>query len=341
MSQSWDEPNPHSTSLPKPELNPLQNPLLGDNLGRWAQVYFNNPPEQREQAVGELLRELEGKKAPDVAPQKVRCPACQTINDASQRFCGACGGNLRATETPGRYEADQEPVEVVLSSGPHEEVQWLRERAIENLHESELYEQRGGGLWKYVVVSLVLILAGFGVLEYLSRRPPQMASAPAATAPTPVNSSPSTAPAVKEPPKTETPVEEPNNPAPPAREPEHPEGPAKANPPAAPADNAVAANSTVSNDSATDDGGAELEKAESYLQGKAGQRDPAQAAKLLWTAVGKKNTSALVLLADLYSTGEGVPRNCDQARMLLVAASKKGSTPAAERLRNLETSGCR
>src|SRR2546422_3139037 len=46
-------------SLPKSDLNPLINPVLGRNLGRWAQVYFTSPPEKREEAVGELLRELE------------------------------------------------------------------------------------------------------------------------------------------------------------------------------------------------------------------------------------------------------------------------------------------
>src|ERR1700684_1968607 len=46
-------------TLPDPELNPLVNPLLAAHMGRWAEVYFTNPPEKREQAVSELLRELE------------------------------------------------------------------------------------------------------------------------------------------------------------------------------------------------------------------------------------------------------------------------------------------
>ena len=46
-------------ALPRPELNPLVNPLLADNMGRWAEVYFTSPPEKREEAVIELLRELE------------------------------------------------------------------------------------------------------------------------------------------------------------------------------------------------------------------------------------------------------------------------------------------
>ena len=67
------------------ELNPLQNPTLGKNLGRWAQVYFTNPPEKREQAVVELLRELEkgtatvpnGGSGGRIEGSAARCPVCQ------------------------------------------------------------------------------------------------------------------------------------------------------------------------------------------------------------------------------------------------------------------------
>ncbi len=47
------------STLPPPELNPLLNPLLAENMGRWAQVYFTSPPEKRDEAVHELLRQLE------------------------------------------------------------------------------------------------------------------------------------------------------------------------------------------------------------------------------------------------------------------------------------------
>jgi hypothetical protein len=40
-------------------LNPLLNPVLSKNIGRWAEVYFTNPPEQREAAVQQLIRDLE------------------------------------------------------------------------------------------------------------------------------------------------------------------------------------------------------------------------------------------------------------------------------------------
>ena len=60
---STEHSEDHGT-LPAPELNPLLNPVLGQNMGRWAEVYFTNPPEKREQAVLELLRELEATEPP-------------------------------------------------------------------------------------------------------------------------------------------------------------------------------------------------------------------------------------------------------------------------------------
>ena len=98
-----------------------------------------------------------------------------------------------------------------------------------------------------------------------------------------------------------------------------------------------AAHSTV----AADDGSQELLIAQRYyLEGTTGSRDATEAAKWLWKAVGKQNPSALVMLSDLYLRGDGVPRSCDQARLLLVAAVKKGAPEAAERLRRVELNGC-
>ena len=55
QSANTDE---HSKA-PIPELNPMLNPLLAQNMGRWAEVYFTHPPEEREQAVQELVTQLE------------------------------------------------------------------------------------------------------------------------------------------------------------------------------------------------------------------------------------------------------------------------------------------
>jgi hypothetical protein len=107
--------------LPAPELNPLTNPVLGRNMGRWAEVYFTSPPEKREQAVQELLRELEQespgeeaatqtvraasdqtldpRQAAPLLEEFVQCPGCGQETYAQQKFCGGCGAPLAAQES--------------------------------------------------------------------------------------------------------------------------------------------------------------------------------------------------------------------------------------------------
>jgi TPR repeat protein len=88
-------------------------------------------------------------------------------------------------------------------------------------------------------------------------------------------------------------------------------------------------------------GAEELAIAESYLSGTQGKaRDSSEAAQWLWKAVGKQNAAAALLLSDLYVTGDGVSRNCDQARLLLDAAARKGVPGAGERIRDLPNLGC-
>ncbi|MGC2060686.1 MAG: hypothetical protein WA653_20655 [Candidatus Sulfotelmatobacter sp.] len=89
-------------------------------------------------------------------------------------------------------------------------------------------------------------------------------------------------------------------------------------------------------------GSEELAAAEKYLNAGPGTaRDSHQAAMLLWKAVAKQNLTATLLLSDLYLRGDGVSKSCDQARLLLDAAARKGAGAAAERLRNLQAFGCR
>jgi hypothetical protein len=89
-------------------------------------------------------------------------------------------------------------------------------------------------------------------------------------------------------------------------------------------------------------GEAELILAWQYLEGRGGRpRDPVAASRLLWIAVEKGNMTAETTLASLFLRGEGVPKSCDQARVLLSAASAKGSTEAKQRLRELNQTGCR
>src|ERR1700720_7765 len=110
-----------SNPSPDPELNPLVNPLLAAHMGRWAEVYFTNPPEKRDQAVSELLRELEKVAPPqsstvqgfaDPNPERKTetagsskvspsawepgrtCAACAYYNEPGHEFCGMCGAPL-------------------------------------------------------------------------------------------------------------------------------------------------------------------------------------------------------------------------------------------------------
>jgi hypothetical protein len=100
--------------LPDPRLNPMINPRLAKNLGRWANVYYTTPPEKREQAVLELLRELESAQSPEeegkppalvgrqeqTATEEVLTnPACRPSGAPQRRFCGLCGSPLKADMT--------------------------------------------------------------------------------------------------------------------------------------------------------------------------------------------------------------------------------------------------
>jgi hypothetical protein len=105
-----DDPNLNDI-LPDPRLNPMINPRLGKNLGRWAKVYYTTPPEKRDQAVLELVRELEGGAVPipETEPStSVEAEIAQTFTPApldnplgpitampEQRFCGHCGSPLK------------------------------------------------------------------------------------------------------------------------------------------------------------------------------------------------------------------------------------------------------
>ena len=129
MPQSQEKTPEQTTELPNPELNPLLNPTLGRHLGRWAQVYFTSPPEKREEAVEELLRELQGQPSfpreeevatlpaeqppaeaasPETiriveagsAPLSLQCAECGHPYTFPQRFCGMCGAALEGERTP-------------------------------------------------------------------------------------------------------------------------------------------------------------------------------------------------------------------------------------------------
>jgi hypothetical protein len=69
--------------------------------------------------------------------------------------------------------------------------------------------------------------------------------------------------------------------------------------------------------------------------------DSSESIESLWGAVQGGSVSAERSLAERFVRGEGVNRNCEQAKVLLKAAADRGSREARLRLYELETQGCR
>jgi hypothetical protein len=415
----WDtEPD----TLPQPELNPLTNPVLERNLGRWAQAYFSNPPGQRELAISRLLEEIKSEtseiltaerarrefsarssepRSPDarssesrpsrVEPPDARtgevkhfeertvtCSICQQQNAERERFCGQCGAALNSVQpdtedrsrnrienrnrTSQLSEAPQVRAEIPPAQPdtevPDSEVQWLRERAFSSAYEYEAPASHG---WKYALGLVVIAAAGFAYLHWGPNLPNQNKSAPQAqgnparvTAPTlprPAEEQPSQA--IPSAPKDSAPgppavtastsngSEGPPSLATVAPQPGHDRIMPSEVQPAAAKSSALGATSMAHPIESLDGGVADLRLAQRYLGGGLGARDSSEAAKLLWKSVRQQNATAAILLSELYARGDGVSRNCDQARLLLVAAAKRGSPQAADQLRTLELRGCR
>ena len=96
----------------------------------------------------------------------------------------------------------------------------------------------------------------------------------------------------------------------------------------------------VSPEASPNGGQAEYLQAVQLLRGRNASIDTPEAVRLLWIAVEKGNPEAEVTLAELYWRGQGVARNCDQTRILLTAAARKGSAEAQQRLREFQRAGC-
>jgi len=94
--------------------------------------------------------------------------------------------------------------------------------------------------------------------------------------------------------------------------------------------------SPAASDTTPETGSMEYSKAQQLLH--AG--DTSEAVRLLWISVEKGNASAELTLAELYWHGKGVARNCDQTRILLSAAARKGNTDAQKLLHLFEREGC-
>ena len=344
--------------LPNPDLNPMMNPTLGNNLGLWAQVYFTNPPEKREEAVQQLLRDLETGARPQlmaqsapatetepVAPAKTvvaeaaaettLCPACLHRNDAKQRYCGLCGFTLQAKE---QRENAREPITATVArtiERSPDDWQWLHEK---NLAELETNKERRSPGNYILALTAVLVLSAAAYLFWTQGvRGSSQVSTPSANSGRSSPVIPPAGPAVLE--KQSPPPSMPTPDTPKAaitgeaqKSEAGGEQPATAN-----------TGSELTGEPATlaESGGRELETARRYLEGRSVPKDGAVAAFWLWKAVKKNNEQAVLLLSDLYMKGEDVPQSCAQARVLLTAAAKRGSREAAGKLADINSSSCR
>jgi hypothetical protein len=80
--------------------------------------------------------------------------------------------------------------------------------------------------------------------------------------------------------------------------------------------------------------------AQDILKNKNARSSFPEAVRLLWAAVEKGNSNAEVALAELYRTGHGVTKSCDQTEILLTAAAKKGNLDAQKRIEEFLKEGC-
>jgi hypothetical protein len=412
------EPSESANTVPPPELNPLQNPLLAENMNRWAEVYFTNPPERRDAAVVELLQELveekqrgERQRKPVMVPfarsrdlstvpqgpreEVVYCRSCRTENPASHQFCGNCGQKLDAENQLARegqvfrpeesnrnpagvetlsqastgelhenaavdeapeyvdgasaqeQEEDSAPYTPPFSNSDLSLFQSLRVPDDVEEEDWEYGPQRSGSYRYYVAAVLAILIVGLGYLAWRGAQSSQAGNV------TPV---PAAAAAGTEQPSTPAPTEKSESTQPAPSQPD-----AKgAVQPTKPADTAaakgsnetqsdgvvkasetqpLAAKAATPRGATSGNGAEELAMAQSYLNGTSG-RDGGEAAKWLWKSISKHNGQATLVLADLYLRGDGVPKNCEQGRILLDSAAQRGIRGAGERLRNLQAFGC-
>jgi hypothetical protein len=376
-------------------------------MGQWAEVYFTSPPEKREEAVLQLLRELGGDarlrngesgsgaeiRATESdagathqishvdeqnGPPEITCGACGAQNPR-QRFCGMCGAEIEqrdfledraaplgspiiAGEIDSREEDDRHfqgwktaGWDGESSRGDEESLSEREPEAYDGPRLIPEYEPIPYRYRMYVGIALAILVAGLVYVAWQGTHavpgssrtlpPAAPAAAPAKTAqpqPTPASRAdadktrtpnPGTSDAVTTLSKSAKPEVHPR--------PTDPSGaPVAKTPPATNATN-LAAPPTSQISAARGNGSEELAIAENYLNGTHGKAsDSGEAAKWLWKSVAKQNSSAALILSDLYLRGNGVAKSCDQARLLLDIAARKGAAGAADRLRNLQAFEC-
>lgn len=445
----------HPSTLPPEDLNPLVNPLLAQNMGRWAEVYFTNLPENRDQAVTDLLLELQEQAATaqadappdtpaapdnvsailapaaqgeDVSALMLRCPECGHENRNDHNFCGACRAQLRGEA--GAYPHLDPYVDAALTESQFDDAKsdaglrgagWNngarsgqepeQNSAPTSQSRDENFDQRGihsegyiddlrkDGLRqsdrrqqddrrkndrsrndpqrsindpqgddaadlfrfstpaptpRYRLYAGIVIAVAIAFLLYrgwssgyfatgASHSAPQL---PPSTAESSESSAGTSAPASATPGSIRPAAKTPNASFDGKTDPVRTEAalkpvPSETDLSKSPAGTPVGAAATGAPQLPSDNGSAELAQAKIYLNGSDGKpRNSAEAATLLWKAVAKQNAEATELLGNLYLKGDGVSKNCDQGRLLLDAAVRKGRKGAAEGLAHLQEFGC-
>ena len=410
-------------TLPRPELNPLVNPRLAENMGRWAEVYFTAPPEKREEAVEGLLKELEsGSPEPKTKPQPVpysatdsfplpevhpglstadappftRCQGCGHDNPDLHQFCGMCGARLMQDFPP--LEFEEIPSEhrhfdrgsIASNHASHFATSRMDSQVAAPVHEFDESVEDGKDRdelshlrrisdssfgdddtlhWNleatssrpyrvYIGAVLAMVLIVLGYMAWRSSHLPQTTheALPAVPVATNDGNAQPTVPSSPPPPAaTSVPVSKAEVPTAvsPVAQPTAAPSSASAPPPIGKSAETkssgveirpASGNQQTPAQTAISFGGNGAEEftiAEHYLNGSNGvQRNASEAVPWLWKSVAKHYSAALVPLGDRYAKGDGVPKNCDQARILYDSAARKGVVGAGERLRYLPAFGC-
>jgi hypothetical protein len=281
-------------------------------------------------------------------PEVRVCPACGRENPASHKFCGSCGSDLnnpaeRATDTEERRadeeaESKPDPQPFEHSISDPNELSLFRSFRPSGSEEDGYWEEEPRSPYRiYFGIIIALLIGGLAYMAWRTSKSGAQSAHEIPPVPAATEKAPGPAAAPANTPEASSPkAAEPAANPPAAAVPKKAE-PAETTPRVEPKDTPVKAAAEPAHAQAPpDNGSTELSEARRYLEAK----DGADAEKWLWKSVAKHNGEATVLLADLYLKGEGVSKNCDQARVLLDSAARKGVAGAGERLRNLPAFGC-
>ena len=304
------------------------------------------------------------------------CPVCQHAHRPDQLYCGMCGYRLNtasANEPVGEQSSPSEVREQRMAKDS-ETILPLFGSQLPYAQESEAVrimdstprwpvhvedERHWGSTFKLIAVVAVLAAAALvflyqrravspsaptAVSSRPSAGPSPSSTEPGASSHAPARDSPETAaPAVSSFGESQKSEEAPTKslaPAAPSPNVNVPEIPSHSADAAQSAAAARAQSASLKTAVPAERGNKEFERARELLAGRTSPPDAGQASVWLWKAVAKHNAPAMLLLADLYARGDGVPRSCEQARILLTAALKRGSAEANQKLQELQTSGC-